>query len=142
MKQILPVTYSVMDDEPCYWLTEQHLQSPGSKGFRRYQIAWVMRGDKLHEFTTDLGPASKFKGVEQFNVQGGGTDVDTGRIWIEHTVAELREIADVHRNGLMGKAPTYEPIDYRALLTDQMDRKRRERKRQSTFGPYSRVERN
>ena len=141
VKGILPVACVVSEDEPCYWLTELHLQAPDYKGFRRYQIVWVVRDDALAQYITDLGLASKYKGVEQFSVQGGGTDEDTGRIWIEHTVAELQEIADIHRAGLMGK-PEHKPRDLKLALLTQLDEQRIGRSRRSTFGAYSRVERN
>lgn len=141
MRRILPATNVVLQDEPCYWLTERHLQSPGSRGLRRFQILWVVRGDRLHEHVTDLGPASRYNGVPQFNVQGGVTDEQTGRIWIEHTVAELRDIADAHRAGLLGAPTQYEPTDMKTAWFKQLDRKRLEARRQSVFGAYHRVER-
>ena len=69
-------------------MQEAHLQSPDSKGFHRYRIILVNRDGKLAEFREDMGLASNFKGIRQFNVPS---------LW-EHSVSELLEIADVLRN--------------------------------------------
>ena len=64
------------------------MQSPDSRGFHRYRILIVNRGGKLAEYREDMGLASNFKGIRQFNVPS----------LFEHTVAELLEIADSLRN--------------------------------------------
>ena len=97
---ILGTTY-VKSDEPCLGLYELNYQSPGSKGFRRYQIALVMRGDKGDqpaEYRKDLGTAKKFKGVDQFRIPGG-VRLPSGRYDICHTVGELMDIARDLRAG-------------------------------------------
>ena len=81
-------------DEPCFLLIEEHMQSPGSKGFHRYQIVTVVRNDELVEWHHDMGPATKFKNIDQFRIPGGVRDERTRRIYIEHTVGELQEIAN------------------------------------------------
>jgi hypothetical protein len=83
-------------NEPCFGLFEINLQSPGSRGFHRYQILYVVRGDKLSEAWLDMGLAKKFK-VDQFRIPGGVADGETGRIEICHTVGELMDIADFLR---------------------------------------------
>lgn len=95
MSDLVVGTNLVLDNEPCLALTETHIQSPGSKGFRRYQIIRVIRSDRVAEFRKDLGPAKKFKGVEQIAIPGGV--IDGKKIYIEHTVAELKDIADTIR---------------------------------------------
>ncbi len=85
---IIPATLSVNGNEKAYSLQEVHLQSPGSRGFHRYRILMVNRDGKLAEYREDMGLASKFKGIRQFNVPS---------IW-EHSVDELLEIANVLRN--------------------------------------------
>ena len=83
----------VSPDEPCFSLSEINLQSPGSRGWRRYQIIYVVRNDRLAEHRVDLGPARKFR-ASQFRIPGGVMSTVTGRGEILHTVAELQEIAD------------------------------------------------
>ena len=91
----------VTADEPCLGLQESNLQSPDSRGFHRYQIIYVMRGDKPAEYKKDLGLKTK---ADQFNILGGAKDEITGRFYIEHTVGELRDIANQRRgNDLFDK---------------------------------------
>jgi len=95
MARILYGTQYVLLDEPCLGLYEMNLQSPGSRGFRRYQIVHVMRGDKPVEVRKDMGSAKSFK-ADQFRIPGGAMD-GSGKFWIEHTVGELVDIADYLR---------------------------------------------
>ena len=69
-------------------MQEVHEQSPDFSGFRRYRKIMVRRDGKLAEFIEDMGKASNFKGIRQFNVPS---------IW-EHSVEELLDIAEVLRN--------------------------------------------
>jgi len=97
---LLGTTY-ILNDEPCLQLSEVILQSPGNKGFRRYQVINVIReGDRLAEYRKDLGKAKKFKGVDQFRIPGGVATAE-GRYDILHTVGELIDIADGLRKGSM-----------------------------------------
>lgn len=98
MSALLLGTTVVSPDEPCLGLYELHMQSPNSRGFRRYQIVMVMRGDHPAEARKDLGPAKKFKNVTEFRIPGGVRDEDTGRFYVEHTVGELVDIADQLRS--------------------------------------------
>ncbi|MDP1614522.1 MAG: hypothetical protein Q8L68_01860 [Methylococcales bacterium] len=98
MAVVLGTNY-VLKNEPCYGLFELNYQSPGSKGFHRYQIVQVIReGDKIAEYRKDLGKAKKFKGVDQFRIPGG-VKLPNGRIQIVHKVGELIDIADTLRHG-------------------------------------------
>jgi hypothetical protein len=91
-KLIIAAT-QISEDEPCLGLSEMNLQPPSSKGWRRYQIAYIMRSDKPVVRYVDLGPARKFK-APQFRIPGGVKDDVTGRFKILHTVGQLRDIAD------------------------------------------------
>ena len=90
---LILATKTLYMDEPCFGLAEVNLQRPDSKGWRRWQIIWVIRDDKLTESRLDLGPAPHFKAA-QFQIPGGVIDPETGRIEICHRVGELREIAE------------------------------------------------
>ncbi len=94
MSQIGLGTDWVRFDEPCLGLFELNYQSPGSRGFRRYQISLVVRDDKIYEYRKDMGKAKKFKGVDQIRIPGGVRDKATGKIAIAHTVGQLMDIAD------------------------------------------------
>ncbi len=93
----LGTTY-VFNDEPCLGLYELNFQSPGNRGFHRYQILQVIReGDKVAEHRKDLGNAKKFKGVDQFRIPGSAKLPD-GRLQIVHKVGELIDIANTIRD--------------------------------------------
>ncbi len=90
-------THWITEDEPCLGLYESNLQSPDSRGFHRYQIIYVMRGDKPAEYKKDMGLTKDIK-ANQLRILGGAKDDVTGKFYIEHTVGELRDIA----NGMRG----------------------------------------
>ena len=90
MPELVVSTAYISGDEKANSLQEIHLQSPGSRGFHRYRLIIVNRDGKLAEFREDMGLASSFKGIRQFNIPSFGT-------W-EHSVAELLDIADTLRN--------------------------------------------
>ena len=91
------VASKVSPDEPCFMLIEEHQQSPGAKGFHRYQIVTVVRNAQLIEWRCDMGPATNFLGIDQFRIPGGVRDERTRRLYIEHTVGELQDIANTLR---------------------------------------------
>ena len=94
MPNIICGTNVISLDEPCLGLYELNLQSPGSRGFHRYQIIHVMRGDRPTEMRRDLGMAKDIK-TDQFRIPGGA--MENGKFYIEHTVGELIDIAEYMR---------------------------------------------
>ncbi len=96
MGVVIPATDYLLENEPCYRLTEIDRMSPMGQ-MRRYRTFTVIRGDKLAAFFEDMGLSKKQK-YDQLWIPAGGRDEQTGRLWIEHTVAELRGIAqDIKR---------------------------------------------
>ena len=93
MAKLIYGTCFVEESEPCLGLFEMNLQSPGNRGWHRYQILYVMRGDSPSEFRKDMGLARKFK-ANQFRIPGGAWDEITDRYYVEHTVGELVEMAN------------------------------------------------
>ena len=81
---ILPIADKIFGDEKAIALYEMHEQSPGYKGFHRYQIIHVPRGDVVCEWRKDMGLADKFKCVSQLRIPS----------LMEHTVDELKAIAN------------------------------------------------
>ena len=81
---ILPVADKIFGDEKAIALYETIQQSPGNKGFRRYQIIHVPRGDVVCEWRKDMGDADNYKGVSLLNIPS----------YMEHTVDELKAIAN------------------------------------------------
>jgi len=81
---ILPVADKIFGDEKAIALYEMHEQSPGSRGFHRYQIIHVPRGDVVCEWRKDMGLADNFKGISQLRIPS----------YMEHTVDELKAMAN------------------------------------------------
>ena len=98
MAQLVTGAVDVQRNEPDYALAEGNLQPPDSSGWRRYQIIYVIRNDKLAEYREDLGPRENFT-AEAFRIPGGVWDSDTRRLEIVHSVAELKDIAENVRLG-------------------------------------------
>lgn len=136
---LLPATVAVDMNEPCLLLKEEHLQSPGSKGWRRYQTLYVMRFDKPAQFVTDLGPAAGYAIDSQFRIPGGAQDATTGRFHIEHTVGELIDIAEALRAGHLGppSRAAAPPSDLIGGYHDEMDRRARRRRGLFVSGPHA-----
>lgn len=84
---IIPVADTVYGNEKAIALYEMHLQSPGGKGVRRYQIIHVDRNGTRCEWRKDMGAAKNFRGVNQLRIPS----------YMEHTVDELKAIADETR---------------------------------------------
>jgi hypothetical protein len=124
MSKIRFGTTFINEDEPCLGLSELDLQSPGAKGFHRYQVVYVMRADKPAEYRKDMGPSKNFK-HDQFRIPGGFYDSDVDRYYVEHTVGELRQIADDLRAHPYPKE-TLQHLEGPALIKkmiDQLERK-------------------
>ena len=84
MKTILPIADKIFGDEKAIYLSETHLQSPGSRGFHRYQIIHVPRNGVVCEWRKDMGLADNYKGVSELRIPS----------YMEHTVDELKAIAN------------------------------------------------
>jgi len=82
--KIVPIANTIFGNEKAWGLGEMHEQSPGSRGFHRYQVITVLRDGELAEFRKDLGLASLYKGINPIAIPS---------LW-EHTVDELFFLAD------------------------------------------------
>jgi len=88
MSDIIVATLTAKPDEKAWTYQEVHMQSPGSRGFRRYRIILVNRDGNLAEYREDMGSVRKWRGVRCFNIPS---------LW-EHSVAELLDLADYLRS--------------------------------------------
>jgi hypothetical protein len=129
MTQLYPVVGSVRADDKCYGLYELDLQSPGNKGFHRYQIIVVPIGEQLYEYRRDMGLAKKFKAM-QFRVPGAIRDEDTGRVEFVHTVGELMDIAEQLREI---PAPVHDMKDFKQEYVDHFEKIRKGRRGEQQF---------
>lgn len=84
-------THYVSENEPCFLYTELDDLPPKGK-LHRYRNIFVIRSDRIAKYIEDMGLSSKQK-HDPCRILGGVIDPDTKRIFIEHTVAELRAIA-------------------------------------------------
>lgn len=128
MKSLYLGTTVVHPNEPCWGLSEVNLQSPGSRGFHRYQLIFVIRNDKVYEYRKDMGLAKNFSAI-QFRIPGGFRQPD-GRFDIVHTVAELQGIADDMRHDT---PPQHEPSDLIGQYHDHIEKRKKERKGQIAY---------
>ncbi len=87
MVELEIATTFLLPNEPAYLLVELNLPHPiDNKGKYRYQMIWVNRNDQITRFTEELGPTEAFT-APQLRIPS---------LW-EHTVAELRYMADEER---------------------------------------------
>ncbi len=140
MALLIAGTQIISQDEPCLGLYEYNLQAPDSHGFRRYQVIYVIRGDRPTECRRDLGLASNFK-AEQFRIPGGVVDYTTGKGEIVHTVGELMDIADSLRADGIDYGKDFRPRDLKQMWYDQMEEALKRRRGASTIGPNVRIQR-
>lgn len=82
-------TTFVLGDEKAFSLCEFNLLSPTGLR-RRYEIIKVMRDDKMSEYRRDMGKVTK---LDQIRIPS----------YLEHTVNELREMANQLREKQMDK---------------------------------------
>lgn len=134
MSRLLIGTNTVFTNEPCYLLVESNEVAPDYKGWHRYQTLTVIRNDRKVEFRRSLGPVEQFK-VPVFQIIGGATDYDNGRIYIEETVGSLIEMANYIREGPFTQPEPPPTRDLIGAYYDQPEIRRKARKKQSTFGP-------
>jgi len=87
MSKLIRVANTILGSEKAMGLYEIEEQSPNSKGFHRYQIIHVIRDGQIAEFRRDMGPAKKYRGVNQIRIPS----------LLEHTVDELMDLADAFR---------------------------------------------
>jgi len=101
---ITPATHYLSENEPCLLLTELDVV-PKKGAMHRYRSFYVIRGDKVCVHMEDMGLAKKQK-ADQVRIMGGMVDRVTKRIFIEHSVAELRAIAQQRK-----KAPLFDKCE-------------------------------
>ena len=91
---IVKGTDYVRGDEYAINLAEVNHIAPnkeGGTGWHRFQIIYLYRANHLCEYREDMGMSKDFK-VGQFRIMGGV--VVGNKVYQEHTINELREMAD------------------------------------------------
>lgn len=123
-------TNEVWSDEPAAALIEFDLARKDGKGYHRYQQIHVVRGERLAEFTYDLGPSGNFT-ANGFVINGCGSKDADPRDW--ETVDSIRDYADEIRSRggfVRSVAPTVTQENW-ARYAEEQERRRQHR---STFG--------
>lgn len=127
------VTDTIHPDEPCHGLTEKH-EWRGEE-YRRIQRVFVVRGDAIAAYETDLGPASMFSHCNDTLIFSMGDD----------TVGQLMEEAEKDRHDAYWKKVSQELQEASSLIEDVLSYKEENWARiynQSVFGPSHTKQRN
>jgi hypothetical protein len=133
MSELVVAASIVSPDEPALKLEELNVQGTKEQGMQRRQFIHVIRDDKPAVWSKDLGSADSFT-APQFNVPS----------FMEHTVAELMEIADQLRDSKQGSSRIMELEEASSLVGDaieQAEKRTLEMRRISVSGPSITVER-
>ena len=128
-----PVTLAVHEDERAWSLREVNLARNGAR--RRWQIITVIRNDQLTEWWTELGLSETFT-APQIEMPG----------LLEHSVAELRTLAEEYRLGDDYWAKRQAEIAAESTVIPDMLNQLEERAKiihnRSQFGPVVATQRN
>lgn len=138
MAKLALATDHVFPDEPCWGLHEFEERAPDSRGHHRYRVITVVRGEAFYEYREDMGPADTCP-LEPFVIPGGVWE--NGRPNVVETVGRLVEIANRMHAGYLEPKERPAASDLIGGYHDLPDRRRRQRKRQSQFGPLARIQR-
>lgn len=129
---LLESELQISKDEPCYFLAEELRQSPGSKGFHRYQMLTVVRNDELVKARIDMGPAGAIM-AKPIQILGGVINPLTRHIEIFYTVAQMQEMAEQERHSVREKEP--QPSDLVGQAYDEIEQREWVKKGKVVTGP-------
>lgn len=138
------VTDRISPDELCWGLKEEDryiTASDGKASLHRVQCVYVLRGDSIAEYTTDLGPASRWHGVPGLKLLTTAGPNDTP----EDRVGEVMEEAERSRGDAFERDLRAHVVGESTLIRDYWQEKEENRKRianQSHFGPRYTKQRN
>tara|TARA_Y100000310_G_scaffold15644_1_gene15692 strand:+ start:3530 stop:4030 length:501 start_codon:yes stop_codon:yes gene_type:complete len=133
--KVWPTAFGLDPTEKALLLVERNEQSPGSRGFRRYQTIFVNRGDRLAKWMGDMGEEVIFA-TGPFSIPGG----DPGKPESEWfaTVGELKEQANEMRQHLLEKLLKEGKLQAPPLIemyADEIEQRDWVRKGKRVYGP-------
>jgi hypothetical protein len=134
MNELVVAASIVSPDEPALRLEELNVQGINGQKMQRRQFIHVIRDDKRAVWSEDLGDADSFF-TPPFSIPS----------LLEHTVAELREIADQLRESKESVNRVDELSEASTLIKDAIDQAEErtlKMRRVSVNGPSITVERN
>ena len=118
-------TKHVRRDELAYYLSEINLPGRPGEGHHRYQIIGVIRNDKLCDCHIDMGPVTKFPGIDQLRIITA-VIISNNRTEALHTVEEAMRMADSLRAVQVDKSE-WPILDLMAGYQEHEERKRRKK---------------
>jgi|TARA_R110000751_G_scaffold20837_2_gene60607 hypothetical protein len=133
MNELVVAASIVKNDEPALRLEELNVQGIKGQGMQRRQFIHVIRDDRRAVWSQDLGNADSFH-APPFRIPS----------LMEHTVEELREIADQLRESKQGANRIQELSEASTMLEDaieQAEQRTLEMRRATVSGPSITVER-
>ena len=133
MSELVVAASIIKNDEPALRLEELNVQGIKGQKMQRRQFIHVIREDKRAIWSEDLGDADSFH-APPFAIPS----------LMEHTVAELREIADLLRESKQGADRIQELSEASTMLEDaieQAEQRTLKMHRTSVSGPSITVER-
>ena len=134
MSELVVAASIIKNDEPALRLEELKVQGIKGQKMQRRQFIHVVRNDKRAVWSKDLGDAESFH-APPFSIPS----------LLEHTVAELREIADQLRESKDSNTRLNELSEASTLINDAIDQAEEltlKMRRVSVNGPSITVERN
>ena len=138
------VTERVSNDELCYGLQEVDRLMPmpdGSTAWRRIQAVYVLRGQAIAEYTTDLGSSKEMENVAERKILTCAYEGDTP----EDTVGEVMEMAARARGDDTFQKLKTEILEGSTLIKDFLQERSENWERiynRSQFGPKYKKQRN
>ena len=127
------VTDRISPDEDCHGLTEGSVMRAGQ--WHWIQRVFVIRGDAIAKYETDLGPASDYARVQPLAMPSFG----------ENSVAQLQAFAEKNRHDTYWAKRSEEMLAESTLIKDhirQIEQNRELIRNRSHFGPGSHFQRN
>ncbi len=128
------VTDHISADEECHGLVERPVMSTGG-GWRWIQSVFVVRGDAIAKYETDLGPAKDFDRIQPLAIPSFG----------ENTVVQLQDIAERNRHDDYWARRVDEMLAESTLVKDHLRQLEQERlliRNKSSFGAGGNFQRN
>lgn len=135
------ITDTVHPNEPCYGLWEGAEMAPvpggenGAQDWRWIQKVFVVRGDTIAKYITDLGPADDYELITPIFLPNEGTD----------SVATLQAMAEKNRHDTYWQTRAKEQLEASTLISDLIEQEQKIHeviRNQTVSGPYVTNQRN
>lgn len=132
------ITLFLSPNEPCMGLWEGAEMIPGpdsSQDWRWIQKVFVVRGDTIAKYVTDLGPASNYEDITPIFIPNEGTD----------SVGALQAMAERNRHDTYWQTRAKEMLAESTLISDLIEQEAKLHeviRNRTSIGPAVTVQRN